>query len=53
MMTFFFLYVADVTVQKIRHLPIGEVRRSKRISDKEKPNYFELARGGTLHTTEV
>ena len=31
---------------------IGEVRRSKRINDKEKINYFELARGGTLHTTE-
>ena len=31
---------------------IGEVRRSKRISQKEKTNYFELATGGTLHTTE-
>ena len=31
---------------------IGEVRRSKRTSNKEKTNYFELATGGTLHTTE-
>ena len=31
---------------------IGEVRRSKRINDKENTNYFELAKGGTLHTTE-
>ena len=41
------------TEEQTHNLPlIGEVRRSKRISDKEKPNYFELARGGTLHTTE-
>ena len=31
---------------------IGEVRRSKRINNKERTNYFELATGGTLHTTE-
>ena len=41
------------TEEQTHNLPlIGEVRRSKQISDKEKTNYFELARGGTLHTTE-
>ena len=41
------------TEEQVHNLPmIGEVRRSKRISNKEKTNYFELATGGTLHTTE-
>ena len=41
------------TEEQVHNLPmIGEVRRSKRISSKERTNYFELATGGTLHTTE-
>ena len=39
------------TEEQTHNLPmIGEVRRSKRISQQEKTNYFELTRGGTLHT---
>ena len=41
------------TEEQVHNLPIvGKVRRSKRISNKEKTNYFELATGGTLHTIE-